>query len=248
MSPRSTRFAVVSVCVVLAVAGTLAALLLFGGAPTKGVCPSSPGGQEDLETVLARVARPLDPKLRAKLAEAVLTESARGGYDPLFILGLVSVESSFRTHVSSERGAYGLMQLQPSTFAWIAGREPDIGDGAAVSEDPVIDVRLAVRYFHWLEKRFPRRDEALMAYNAVPQDAGLRAGASRGDPGSGRLRAVSLVAAVLLAIAPAPIVEGRVGEPSGAGAAYAQVTLAQGERTQVVRTSADGRFRFRAFE
>jgi hypothetical protein len=59
---------------------------------------------------------------------------------------------------------------------------------------------------------------------------------------------VSLVAAVLLAIAPAPIVEGRVGEPSGAGAAWAQVTLAQGERTQVVRTGADGRFRFRAFE
>src|SRR2546430_16260678 len=70
-------------------------------------------------------------------------------YTPLF--------RSFRTHVSSNRGAYGLMQLQPSTFAWTAGREPDIGDGAAVSEDPVIDVRLAVRYFRWLEKKFPRQ-------------------------------------------------------------------------------------------
>ena len=168
MSPRSTRIAVVSVCVVLAVAGTLAALLLFGGTQAKVAGPSSAVGQEDLETLLARVARPLDPKLRAKLAEAVLSESARGGYDPLFILGLVSVESGFRPHVSSERGAYGLMQLQPSTFAWIAGREPDIGDGAAVSEDPVIDVRLAIRYFAWLERRFPRREEALMAYNAGP--------------------------------------------------------------------------------
>jgi soluble lytic murein transglycosylase len=168
MSARSTRIAVVSVCVVLAVAGTLAALLLFGGTQTKVGGPSSAVGQDDLETLLARVARPLDPKLRAKLAEAVLSESVRGGYDPLFILGLVSVESGFRPHVSSERGAYGLMQLQPSTFAWIAGREPDIGDGAAVSEDPVIDVRLAVRYFAWLERRFPRREEALMAYNAGP--------------------------------------------------------------------------------
>src|SRR2546428_13859408 len=61
------------------------------------------------------------------------------------------------------------MQLKPSTFAWIAGRNPDLGDGGAVSEDPVVDVRLAIRYFHWLERRFPRRDEALMAYNAGPR-------------------------------------------------------------------------------
>jgi soluble lytic murein transglycosylase len=168
MTARGTRIAVVSVCVVLAVAGTLAALLLFGGARTKVYDGSSAVGQDDLESLLARVARPLDPQLRTKLAEAVLSESVRGGYDPLFILGLVSVESGFRPHVSSERGAYGLMQLQPSTFAWIAGREPDIGEGAAVSEDPVIDVRLAVRYFAWLQRRFPRREEALMAYNAGP--------------------------------------------------------------------------------
>jgi soluble lytic murein transglycosylase-like protein len=122
----------------------------------------------DVDALLQRVARRLDPELRAKLAEAVVSESARAGYDPLFVLALVAVESSFRPHVSSDRGAYGLMQLKPSTFAWIAGREPDIGDGAAVSEDPVVDVRLAVRYFRWLENRFHRREEALMAYNAGP--------------------------------------------------------------------------------
>ena len=170
MTARSARIAIVSVCVGLALAGTFVALFRLP--------PSLPGdsqqqdpramSQADLEALLARVARSLDPELRSKLAEAVLSESARAGYDPLFILSLVSVESGFRTHVSSERGAYGLMQLRPSTFAWIAGREPDIGEGAAVSEDPVVDVRLAVRYFRWLERRFPRRDEALMAYNAGP--------------------------------------------------------------------------------
>jgi soluble lytic murein transglycosylase-like protein len=62
------------------------------------------------------------------------------------------------------------MQLKPSTFAWIAAREPDLnGDDAAVAEDPVLDVRLAVRYFHWLEKRFDNREDALMAYNAGPR-------------------------------------------------------------------------------
>jgi len=172
MTAGRTRIAVVSVCVALAVGGTLAALLRFAPPAVRGATApeaSGPVAQSDLEGLLARVARSLDPALRARLAEAVLSESARHGYDPLFILGLVSVESGFRPHVSSERGAYGLMQLQPSTFAWIAGREPDIGDGAAVSEDPVIDVRLAVRYYRWLERRFPRREDALMAYTAGPR-------------------------------------------------------------------------------
>jgi len=125
--------------------------------------------QDELEALLAKVAKSLDPALRSQLAEAVLTESARAGYDPLFILALVAVESRFRITVSSERGAYGLMQLKPSTFAWISAREPDIGaDDGAVSEDPVTDVRLAVRYLRWLERRFHSRNDALMAYNAGP--------------------------------------------------------------------------------
>jgi hypothetical protein len=53
--------------------------------------------------------------------------------------------------------------------------------------------------------------------------------------------------AVLLAVLPAPIVEGRVGERAGAAAAGAQVTLSQGDRTQVLRADAAGEFRFRAF-
>jgi len=167
---------------VAAVVGLCAGVLLLGGAAvlflapraapilsrTFSVSSSSRVGQPELEALLQRVAKRLDPALQVKLAEAVITESERVGYDPLFILALVSVESGFRPHVSSERGAYGLMQLKPSTFAWIAGRNPDLGDGGAVSEDPVVDVRLAIRYFHWLERRFPRRDEALMAYNAGP--------------------------------------------------------------------------------
>ena len=57
----------------------------------------------------------------------------------------------------------------------------------------------------------------------------------------------ALFCALLLAVRP-PIVEGRVGESNGAPAAYAQVTLVQDDRTQLVRTAADGSFRFRAFE
>lgn len=175
MTARSaTMVAIVAVCGALLLAAAAGQFL-----PARSQAVNVPQVQEDstgpkalteadIEALLQRVGRRLDPDLRARLAEAVYSEAARAGYDPLFVLALVAVESSFRPHVSSERGAYGLMQLKPSTFAWIAGREPDIGDGAAVSEDPVIDVRLAVRYFRWLENRFHRREEALMAYNAGP--------------------------------------------------------------------------------
>ena len=126
--------------------------------------------QPQLEALLIRVAPALPADIRVKLSEAVIAESARAAYDPLFILSLVSVESRFRLKVASDRGAYGLVQLKPSTFAWISAREPDLGgEDLDVADDPVVDVRLAIRYFHWIEPQFRTRDEALMAYNAGPK-------------------------------------------------------------------------------
>jgi soluble lytic murein transglycosylase len=170
-------FAIAGICVGFVLAGAAAEVVLLPRAVPSAAAPRidetlkpTVMTQPQMEALLGRVAKSLDPQLRVKLADAVLTESSRGGLDPLFVLSLVAVESSFRIAVSSERGAYGLMQLKPSTFAWIAGREPDIGgDDSAVSEDPVVDVRLAVRYFKWLEHRFHSRDDALMAYNAGPR-------------------------------------------------------------------------------
>lgn len=62
----------------------------------------------------------------------------------------------------------------------------------------------------------------------------------------GQTEGVSLLLCLLLAAPTDAIVEGRVGEPGGSGAAFAQVRLAQGDRLQVVRTGAEGKFRFRA--
>jgi soluble lytic murein transglycosylase len=167
--------AVSVICVGVVVAGGAAEVTLrprplpAPAEPIKAAPTIQPLTQPQLEAILAKVARSLDEPLRERLAEAILSESTRAGFDPLFVLALVAVESRFRAQVSSERGAAGLMQLKPSTFAWIAGREPDIGgEDAAVSEDPVLDVRLAIRYFRWLEHRFHSRDDALMAYNAGP--------------------------------------------------------------------------------
>ena len=59
---------------------------------------------------------------------------------------------------------------------------------------------------------------------------------------------MSFLLCLLLAAARGSIVEGRIGEPGGAPAAFALVKLVQGDKTQLLRTGADGRFRFRAFD
>src|SRR5512144_2966194 len=64
----------------------------------------------------------------------------------------------------------------------------------------------------------------------------------------GQTDAVSFLLCLLLAAARGSIVEGRIGEPGGAPAAFALVKLVQGDKTQLLRTGADGRFRFRAFD
>ncbi len=123
-----------------------------------------------LGLLIGKVAPKLDLELRARLVDAVLAESTRNGYDPVFLLALVGVESRWRVRAESERGAKGLLQLEPSTYAWISAREPDVGgEDLELGSDPIVDLRLAIRYFGWLEGKFKSRDAALMAYNAGPR-------------------------------------------------------------------------------
>ena len=175
------RTTLLAVCGLLLAAGVAAEVTLLERAPARPErkLKDAPRFTEDnLLAILARRAPRLDQDLRERLAEAILTESARAGYDPLFVTALVAVESGFRPRAESERGARGLVQLKPSTFAWISAREPEVGGDALLGEDPIVEVRLAVRYIRWLEKRFRSRDAALVAYNAGPRRAReyLRAG------------------------------------------------------------------------
>ncbi|GAC1540641.1 MAG: hypothetical protein NVS2B9_07730 [Myxococcales bacterium] len=174
------RRAKLLLCLLVASGG----LLVAGPAPQvwssfrKAATPEAPAketkpagmSQQEMEALLARIAPALRPEVRARLGGAILFEAARAGYDPLFLLAVVGVESRFRLTASSERGARGLLQLKPSTFEWISAREPDVSrNDPEQGEDPILDVRLSVRYLRWLEQRFRSRDAALMAYNAGPR-------------------------------------------------------------------------------
>src|SRR4051794_21795119 len=62
----------------------------------------------------------LFPKSQApRLAKHLVCLSRQFRFDPAFILSLIQVESSFRVKAVSSVGARGLMQLMPSTAAFV---------------------------------------------------------------------------------------------------------------------------------
>lgn len=149
-----------------------------------------PPGYSRVVKVLDDRATDLTPTLRQAFAEAIAEESARAGFDPLFVLAVIDVESDFLTRSVSAMGARGLMQIRPGTLAYLAEQAGIADLGAAFAEDPALDVRLGVRYLRDLKDRFGTLDRALLAYNLGPAKM-LRVSKEKGlDQYRGYLRAV----------------------------------------------------------
>ena len=55
-----------------------------------------------------------------KYEEIVLTNATEYGVDPFLIYAIIKVESSFNETAVSNKDARGLMQIMPTTAAWIA--------------------------------------------------------------------------------------------------------------------------------
>ena len=100
-----------------------------------------------------------------KVATTVLTESIRAGVDPLLVVALIHVESSFNPRARSRAGALGLMQVRVPTLREQLKR-PRARRADAL--DPRTNVQAGVRYFRRLLDTFGATDLALMAYNAGP--------------------------------------------------------------------------------
>ncbi|WP_242392714.1 transglycosylase SLT domain-containing protein [Anaeromyxobacter oryzisoli] len=107
----------------------------------------------------------LDGGARARLGEAILVEAALARLDPLLVLALIEVESSFDPAARSAAGAVGLMQLQAPTMRAEARRS---GLPSSDPRDPVANVQAGVRYLRRLVVAFGSLDVALVAYNVGP--------------------------------------------------------------------------------
>jgi len=118
-----------------------------------------------LELDLADRMPELDAATRRTLARTVVAEAANARIDPLLVLALIDVESSFHSTARSHRGAKGLMQLREATMR----RERErAGLPPADPHDPIANVQSGVRYLRRLLDAFGREELALMAYNAGP--------------------------------------------------------------------------------
>lgn len=104
---------------------------------------------------------------RPKAIVALAHDAARRhGVDPDLVVGVIAVESSFRTTARSHVGARGLMQLMPRTAASLARRlkwdDPD-------PEDPAFNIEAGTYYLAYLLKMFDNDEAlALAAYNTGP--------------------------------------------------------------------------------
>jgi soluble lytic murein transglycosylase-like protein len=115
--------------------------------------------------VAARLRRSIGPEAERRLAQAIVAEAEMAGLDPLLVLALIHVESSFDPNAVSSAGAVGLMQLSEATMRRELERS---GLPPADRLDPVASVQVGVRYLRRLVVAFGEVDVALMAYNAGP--------------------------------------------------------------------------------
>jgi soluble lytic murein transglycosylase-like protein len=106
-----------------------------------------------------------DAATHARIARTIVAEARAAGLDPLLVLAVIHVESSFDPDALSRAGAVGLMQLLEPTLRAELRRA-----GIAVDDpsDPVANVQGGVRYLRRLVRAFGAIDVALMAYNAGP--------------------------------------------------------------------------------
>jgi hypothetical protein len=117
---------------------------------------------------LSRCRRSLPEHVRWHIAGAVHDQSRRYGYDPLFVVAMIMVESTCSPSARGPRGALGLIQVKPATAREIAGEAGVTWSDAAMLSRPSINLRIGLHYLSTLERRLNDPYLALAAYNMGP--------------------------------------------------------------------------------
>jgi len=106
------------------------------------------------------------------IAQTIIDESERNGFDPVLIMSVIQGESSFNP---SKRGALdeiGLMQIRPSTAIWLAKRAkiPWVAHENSLL-DPRLNIKIGTLYLRYLRDRFDAHAQLyLAAYNMGPSN------------------------------------------------------------------------------
>lgn len=101
-----------------------------------------------------------------KCAETIIAEAHRYGFDPLFLLAVIQTESRFRPDIRGSFGEIGLMQIKPSTAAWVAKKMKMKWNGDNSLFNPSENVKFGAAYFSMLRDTFDAQSRLyIAAYN-----------------------------------------------------------------------------------
>jgi soluble lytic murein transglycosylase len=95
--------------------------------------------------------------------EAITSTTKAHDIDPVLVASVIRAESNFNQNAVSPKGAQGLMQIMPSTAAFVA-KMHDIEEYDLF--DPHDNILLGTLYLKYLFKYFHDTKTVLMAYNA----------------------------------------------------------------------------------
>jgi len=142
---------------------------------------------EKITSILTERLDRYPKSLTTQLAHHIKTLGELHHFDPVFILAVIEVESSFRIKVMSDQNAVGLMQVQLGTaqFVWenlgvpLTGyedfTEEDLNKSGIMAEeqlfDPFLNTAIGVAYFAWLREHYKHQNSPyfmLAAYNLGP--------------------------------------------------------------------------------
>ncbi|WP_312876088.1 lytic transglycosylase domain-containing protein [Paenibacillus alginolyticus] len=99
--------------------------------------------------------------------QEIRQSAAKHNIDPFLIAAIIKVETNYKYHLESRKGALGLMQLMPDTADWIV---ESTNLGPHMQEDLLkvdVNINLGSWYLSWLKKHYNGNlIYAIAAYNA----------------------------------------------------------------------------------
>jgi soluble lytic murein transglycosylase-like protein len=129
---------------------------------------AAPDPVGEVFTAVSRCRGTLPEAERWEIARVVQEQSAHYGYDPLFIIAMMEVESTCSPVARGPGGSVGLIQLRPETARSIAREMGWKWRGEQMLTRPGVNVPLGLRYLSQLERQFKDPYLAVAAYNLGP--------------------------------------------------------------------------------
>jgi len=129
---------------------------------------AAPDPVGDVFRAVSRCRASLPETERWEIARVVEEQSSQYGYDPLFIIAMMEIESSCSPVARGPRGSVGLIQLRPATARSVAREIGLPWRGTHMLTRPGVNVPLGLRYLWKLERQFKDPYLAVAAYNLGP--------------------------------------------------------------------------------